>query len=246
MSNELSVNVNLNELSVVGASVMSEFFQAVAKSGGFLDRIQLYTKGGPIDNGLIAPGHYGVPRGDDIIQDLGHEIDVLPLCCRIKALDMRDRENILSNYDPGSPAFQIIKDLGDINGSKCMYGPTFLLFERGTGQFYELFCGTSSTRKEAAKIGSFLPKTPEDAKFLSQKMNRPVGTAAEPCTLKVKYVKKPTYGWHVPVCVPCSTPFTNLPETRVINEEIAKFMALRSSEIETIEEADAPMKKRAR
>jgi hypothetical protein len=244
MSNEL-VSVNLNQLPTTGLSVNSDIFQAVAKSGSFLDRLQLYTKGAAIDNGLISPGHYGVPRGDDVIQDLGNEIDILPLCCRVKALDMRDRDNIITNYDPTSEAFKVIKELGDQSNSGCMYGPTFLIFERGTGAFYEFFCGTSSTRKEATNIGVYLPKSAEDAEQLSLRLNRPVGIAPEPCTLKVKYVKKPTYGWHVPVCVLCSTPITNLPSTEVIVEEINKFMALKNTEIEKIEEADAP-KKRAR
>jgi hypothetical protein len=235
MGNDLAV-VNLNQLPTTGLSVTSDIFQAVAKNGSFLERIQLYTKGAAIDNGLIAPGRYGAPRGDDVIQDLGNEIDILPVCCRVKALDMRDRDLIVTNYDPTSEAFKVIKELGDKPNSGCMYGPTFLVFERGSGQFYELFCGTSSTRKEAPKIGAFLPKSAADAEKLSLQFNRPVGTAPEVCTLKVKYIKKPTYGWHVPVCVTCSTPMTNLPPMEVIVEEINKFMALKSTEVEKVEE----------
>jgi len=239
MGNELAT-VNLTQLPALGLSVTSDIFQAVAKNGAFLERIQLYTKGAAIDNGLIAPGRYGAPSGDDVIKDLGHEIDILPLCCRVKALDMRDRDSITTNYDPTSESFRIVKELGDTPNSGCMYGPTFLVFERSSGKFYEFFCGTSSTRKEAPKIGAFLPKSKADAERLR------VGTAPEPCTLKVKYIKKPSYGWHVPVCVPCSAPFTNLPATEVIIEEINKFMALKNTEIEKVEETDAVNSKRRR
>jgi len=245
MSNEL-IPVDLSQLQNTGLSVTSDIFQAIAKSGSFLERIQLYTKGNAIDNGLIAPGRYGVPRGDDAIQDLGNEIDIIPVCCRVKALNMQDRDNIITNYDPTSETFRKIKEMGDQPNSNCMYGPTFLVFERSTGQFYELFCGTSSTRKEAPKIGAFLPKSPKDAELLSLKYNRPVSAAAEACTLKVKYVKKPTYGWHVPVCIPCSTPFTNLPPVEVVLEEINKFLAMKNTEAEVVDPNDAPLKRRAR
>lgn len=239
MGNELAT-VNLTQLPALGLSVTSDIFKAAAKSGSFLERIQLYTKGAAIDNGLIAPGRYGVPSGD-VINDLGHEIDILPLCCRVKALDMRDRDNIITNYDPTSDVFQTIEKIFSTTAnSACMCGPTFLVFERSSGKFYEFFCGTSSTCKEAPKIGAFLPKSKEDAERLH------VGTAPEPCTLKVKYIKKPTYGWHVPVCVPCSAPFTNLPATEVLIDEINKFVALKNSEIEKVEEVDATNSKRRR
>jgi hypothetical protein len=244
MSNELIVP--LSQLPVTGISVVSAMFQDVAKSGSFLDRIQLYTKGAAIDNGLIAPGRYGVPRGDDSIQDLGNEIDIIPICCRLKALDMRDRENIVVNYDSNSETFKIIKALSDQPNSKCMHGPTFLVFERSTGSFYEFFCGTKSTRTESGKIGQFLPKSEADAAILSKQTNRKVSTYAEACTLKVKYIKKSTYGWHVPECKVCSTPIDNLPADEKIVEEMNKFMALKSTEAEAVEEAEAPAKKRAR
>lgn len=241
MGNELTT-VNLNQLPTVGMSVTSDLFQAIAKNGSFLDRLQLYTKGRAIDSGMIAPGRYGVPRGDDAIQDLGNEIDILPLCMRMKALDMRDRDAIVTNYDPTSDAFKAIKELGDKPNSNCMYGPTFLIFERGSGQFYEFFCGTSSTRMEAPKIGTFLPKSKADAEALTLKHNRPVSTSPEVCTLKVKYIQKPTYGWHVPVCVACSNPLTNLPPMETIVEEINRFMALKNTEIEKAEDV-APTKR---
>jgi hypothetical protein len=246
MSNNELIAVDLASIPTTGLSVTSDIFQAVAKSGSFLERVQLYTKGNAIDNGLIAPGRYGVPRGDDVIQDLGNEMDILPVCCRVKALNMQDRDNIITNYDSTSEAFRAIKELGDKPNSNCMYGPTFLVFERSSGQFYEFFCGTSSTRKEAPKIGYYLPKSAADAETLSRTLSRPVSTSPEVCTLKVKYIKKPTYGWHVPVCVPCSSPMTNLPSREVILEEIAKFMAMKSTEAEVVAAEDATARRRAR
>jgi hypothetical protein len=208
----------------------------LAKGGEFLDRIQLYTKGRAIDQGLIAPGHYGVPNGDDSIKDLGVEIDILPLCCRPKALDLRDKDAIVTNYDATSETFKTIRELGGLQDSGCMYGLTFLLFERSTGSFFELFCGTKSMRTESTKIANFLPMPEEAAAILEEKKGihvEPHGPLA--CTLKAKYVTKRNYGWHVPVCVQCSTPFTNLPPLDVLQSEVTKFMSMSDTVLEKVE-----------
>lgn len=246
MSNEL-VPVNLEQLPVVsgGLDITNVVFADLAKGTEFLDRIQLYTKGQYVDRGLIKPGRYGVPKSDDQIDDLGEEIDIIPFCCRPKALDLRDRDAIVTSYEPESELFQTIKALaGEVNSS-CMYGPTFLVFERNTGKFYELFCGTKSMRNEAGKIGLFLQLPPEAAEALQIKTGKPVQPHGPlPCTLRIKYVKKGNWGWHVPVAGQCSTPFTNLPPLDTISAEITRFMEAKSSTIEKVEETSAS--KRAR
>jgi hypothetical protein len=186
-----------------------------------------------------------VPNGDDSIKDLGTEIDLLPLCCRPKALDLRDKDAIATNYDPTSDTFKLVKELGSTQNSGCMYGLTFLVFERTTGRFYELFCGTKSMRTESDKIVCFLALPEEAAAQLEEKKGihiDPHGPLA--CTLKAKYVTKRNYGWHVPVCVQCSAPFTNLPPIDRIQAEVTKFMSLANTEVEKVEEA--PVSKRAR
>jgi len=239
------VTVNLENLPAVGYNAASDLLSDLTKSNEYLNRVQLYTKGAAIDKGLIPPGHYGVPDGDDNIKGLGVEIDILPLCCRPKALDLRDKDTIVTNYDPTSDTFKTIKELGSTQNSGCMYGLTFLIFERSTGQFYELFCGTKSMRTESNKIADFLSLTEKDAAYLEEKKGihtDPHGPL--PCTLKAKYVTKHNYGWHVPVCVKCSTPFSNLPPIDRIQAEVEKFMGLKNTEIEKVEETSTP--KRAR
>lgn len=235
MSKDLVVS-KLEQLPSVGLNAASSLLAELTKSGEYLDRIQLFTKGAAIDKGLIPPGHYGVPNGDDSIRDLGTEIDILPLVCRAKALDLRDKDAIVTNYDPTSETFKVVKELGATQNSGCMYGLTFLIFERSTGKFYELFCGTKSMRTESSKIAEFLAMSKEDAAAneVASGIHREAhGPLA--CTLKAKYVTKGNYGWHVPVCVKCSAPFTNLPPNERIQAEQEKFMALASTEIEKVE-----------
>jgi hypothetical protein len=159
---------------------------------------------------------------------------------------MRDKDAIVTNYDPTTTQFQEIETLGKVQNSGCMFGLTFLIFERSSGKFYELFCGTKSMRTESGKIGAFLPISPATAEFLEAKTGKPVKARGPlPCTLKAKYVTKGDWGWHVPVCSQCSDPLDNLPSVAVLVEEQAKFMALKNTEIEKVEEPTTG-KKRAR
>lgn len=165
----------------------------VAKGSEFLQRVQLITKGKYVDTGKIAPGHWGVPlTGGEEIEDLGESIDVVPWAVRPKALDMSDKDAIVSSYDTRDPEFQRIKNAPKNTG--CMWGPSFLVLERSTGRLYELFFGNKSGRQEAGKLKAFLPTEANKGQPL-------------PLTLNIRYKKTPDYGWHVPVVTKCSEPF---------------------------------------
>jgi hypothetical protein len=98
---------------------------------------------------------------------------------------------------------------------------------------------------ESDKIASFLPLPEDAAKRLEEKKGvRVEPHGPMPCTLKAKYVTKRNFGWHVPICVQCSTPFTNLPPVDRIQAEIEKFMNLANTEVEKVEETTGS--KRAR
>jgi hypothetical protein len=90
---------------------------------------------------------------------LGPSIDILPLARRLKALDMSDKEAIIANYDPTSDDFKDIAARSNESDSGCMYGTSFLVFEKQTGRFLEFFCGSKSTRPIAGDIAVYLPLT---------------------------------------------------------------------------------------
>jgi hypothetical protein len=222
-----------------------EMYDDLAKSAEFLARLQLFTKGKAIDKGHIRPGHYGIPESADDITDLTDSIDLLVLARRPKALDMTDKEAIIVSHNNESPEFKRIAAASLEKESNCMYGPSFLVFERSTGRFLEFFCGSKSTRGEAKKIYPFLPLTAADIKARGLKDQEPHGPL--PMTLKSKLVEKGTYSWHVPVVVKCSTPI-KLPSTARVIAEIKKFVAPQPDGVEKVEEpaADSKAKKRAR
>ena len=216
--------------------------QELTKGTDFLQRIQLVTKGKFVDTGKINPGRYGVPQpgGEDIL-DLGSEIDILPLAVRAKALDMRDRDAIIAVYDMNLPEFERIKILSKETNSGCMYGPSFLILERNTGNFYEFFLGNKSGRQESGKLRPFLPISQAKAEATGTEPHGPI-----PCTLKNRYVQRSAYGWHVPVVTKCSEPFTSLPLLDRIRDEVTKFAAAKDNGIERVTEEEEVSTGRAR
>jgi hypothetical protein len=183
----------------------------------FLPRIQLVTKGKYVDAGF-KPGHYGVPTGEDEIEDLGESIDVLVLAVRDKALDT-NQDPPVAVYDTKNPLFGDIKEKAGEKDSGCMYGPSLLVFERTTGRFYEFFLGNKSGRQEAAKIQPFLAVGDAAAKAAGVEAHGPL-----PCTFKAKYIKRAKYAWHAPQVTKCSNPITNLPPVEEVVDQITKFM----------------------
>jgi hypothetical protein len=238
--NELSLLETLNQLPSTQVGSDDE----LAKGADFLGRLQLFTKGKAIDKGHIRPGHYGIPEAADEITDLGDNIDVLVLARRPKALDMTDKDAIIVSYNNESPEFKRIAAQSMEKESNCMYGPSFLVFERSSGRFLEFFCGSKSTRSEAKKIYPFLPLTEADIKARKLADVPPHGPL--PMTLKSKLVEQKTYSWHVPVVVKCSTPFRNLPTRERIVAEITKFVTPKEDGVERVEEPEAKAGKKPR
>lgn len=231
MSNELiPFKVNLPAVTEEQLETLDE----VAKGSDFLPRIQLITKGKYVDEGKIAPGHWGIPQpGGDEIEDLGEKIDVIPFTCRPKALDVSDREAIITSYDIKDAEFQRIKVAPKNSG--CMWGPSFLALERSTGKLFELFFGNKSGRAEAGKLRKFLPTKDNN--------NTPA-----PASLGIRYKKTPDYGWHVPVITKCSEPFDKS-KTKVTSEKVAeeveKFLNPEAG-VEKVPEEEVNKSKRAR
>jgi hypothetical protein len=219
-------------------------YDELAKGGDFLGRLQLYTKGKAIDKGLIKPGHYGIPVSEDEIIDLGESIDLLVIGRRPKAIDMTDKEAIIVVHDHNSPEFQRIAQQSAEKESHCMYGPSFLVFERSTGKFYEYFCGSKSTRTEAKKVYPFMPVSQADIDARGLKDVEPHGPL--PMTLKSRYVEKGSFSWHVPVVQKCSVPFKNEPDVELMVKELNKFLTFKDGEqVEKVTEPEGK-KKRAR
>jgi hypothetical protein len=243
MSENALVSVDLNQLPRTQVGTLQQL-EDLAKSADFIGRLQLFTKGKAINKGLVRPGHYGIPASDEEVNDLGDSIDIIPLAVRPKALDMTDKEAILTDYDPESDEFKRIASQSLEKESHCMYGLSFLVYERSTGQFLEFFCGSKSTRSESKKLLPYLPVT-QAAIDTNPALKGTQAHGPLPLTLKSRLVEKGTYSWHVPVVVKCSTPFTKLPTMERIVKEITSFTTVKGDGVQRVKE-DATKKARAR
>jgi hypothetical protein len=230
-----------NSLSVLApqntalSNVDDKLFDDLTRNKGYLGRMQLYSKGSAINHGLVGPGEYGIPDGDDKIIRLGKNVDVLPLARRVKALDMSDKENIISVYDPKDPEFARIRDKAGEKDSGCMFGVSFLVFERTTGRFLEFFCGTKTSRAEAGKIYDFLPQVDKNG----------VPQPPRAITLGSRVIDSGSYSWHGSTIAECSTPISNLPSIEELQSEINSFQNPRTEKAEKVDEA-AVSNRRAR
>jgi len=195
-----------------------EFYNDLAKTTNYLKSIKLYTKGKAIDQGLIAPGHWGVYVSQTEIADLGTTIDVLPFSRRPCAIDWSNKQNIIRVYSELDPEFKRIRTASGDQNSNCQAGVSVLLFERNTGDFYDWFCYSKSTLKGARELFAYLPINEETA---AAKGVEPRG--ALPATLKIKLMTG-KFSYHAPDIRPCSAPIVNLPEdVGVTNAEIDRF-----------------------
>jgi len=217
MSNELVKN---DYTSLPTTSISRTALQEISKANEFLGRIQLYTKGRAIDTGTIAPGHYGVPQsGSDGILDLGGEIDVLVFAARAKAMNVSDLENIVVSYNPEDEAFQDIKSGADAGDNGNLYGHSFLLYERSTSEFYELFCCNKSARIFSPTLLPFLSLNAAEAEAAGEEPHGPI-----PATLGVRYAKNKKGSWHASTVKECKAPFTQEPPFARVVEEVTKFL----------------------
>lgn len=224
-----------NELATLTTLPVSAKPTNLARYGGdveYLQRVQLVTKGKYVDKGKIQPGHYGVPGQDDEILDLGDAIDVLVFASRDKALDTTE-DPPLAIYDVDDEVFQDIEKRAGTKDSGCMFGPSFLLFERNTGKFFEFFCGNKSGRMEAGKFNPFLPVSEAQAEAFGCEAHGP-----QPMTLRAKYIERKNYSWHAPQVFNCSTPFSNLPPIEEIVREIEKFLNPKTADVENVGEGE--------
>ena len=246
MSDTSLVLVNLDQLPSTQVGT-DEQFNDLAKSADYIGRLQLFTKGKAVNKGQVRPGHYGIPEGEEVI-DLGDTIDIVPLAKRPKALDMSDMDAIITKYDPEDAEFKRIKAESLEKDSHCMFGISFLVYERSTARFLEFFCGSKSTRSEAKHILPYCPLTQADIDRLAAAGNDVSDLAPHgpvPLTLKSRLVEKRSYSWHVPVVVKCSTPFTKQPSMDRIVKEINAFLTFKGDGVEKVQEPEGK-KARAR
>lgn len=191
----------------------------------FARSLRLAVKGQLVDEDGVQPGAYAIKDSDDV-EVLGKEVDVIPLTYIDKAVD-RSGEDVEMAFGKGNAAYQDIAKRCDDGGfdSGCMYGPVFLVFERTTGEFLEIFCNNKSMQREAKVLFNALPVTKAQAEKHGIDAKPPT-----PVLLGSKYLKDAKYPRQVPVWKASKATFDNPPSTEATIAAINNF--LKQAEVE--------------
>jgi hypothetical protein len=212
--------IPMDQLSVGGelATVGDDDFDDVILSSSFLARIQLFgANSDAVKEEKIGQGRFGLVRSKDDVEDLGKNLDCLPLAWRLKAMQIVDGE-VFSNFDHQSDEFKRIQAESEEQDSGCMYGVEFLLWLPELGVYVTYFLSSKSSRREAKPLRGLIGKG---------------------ATIEAKLVKTKRYSWHAPKVVACSTPFSELPDPNKMKEELAKFNNPNSSDTEGATDEEA-------
>lgn len=249
MSNELA---NLNQ-TAFPMSIHTQDDKAwgdVVTAASFLPYISLYGgNSNACKENLIGIGRYGLVRQKDKIEDLTAEFNVLALAWRYKAMQIGEG-GIVSQYNPKTEAFQLIKEKSEIKDSGCMYGVEFLFWvpELPARCFATFYCNSKTSRREAQNIRPFCPcpdqaAQPADPQTGFAGREAIKGHGPMPMTLKTQLIKTEKYRWHGPVATQCSTQF-GLPSMEDMIEQAKKFANPKESEVEVVKPGDKPSRDR--
>jgi len=227
----------VNALAALRATVPAETDKAaiadLITATTYLQRLQLYSKGNAVDRKLIAGGQWGVPQSADEITVIGESLDVLVLAYKPKALDLSNPKKPVSNFDPTSDEFIRIKKQAGVKDSGCMYGISFLVFERSTKMYLELYAGTVSLRKVAKDIMTYTPEENTEGDLPA-------------LTLGSKLVTNDKkQSWFVPTTQDCSTPIELPADAAKQREEFLNPPERKSSD-EAASDAETAATSRAR
>lgn len=186
-------------------------FDAVAKAGDWLPRIQLIGSNSDMaKEGKIQQGAYALITSKESFDDLTKEFHCLPLAWRPKAM-MITGDGIVSVYNPADKTFADIQAKSDEKDSGCMFGPEYLVWVQSVKKFATFYFNSKTMRREAPNLKKLL------------------GGAA---TVKSRLIKTQKFSWFGPVIVPCSTPF-DVPSMDEIKAQVEKFNNPPESEVET-------------
>jgi len=211
-------------------------FTDLAKGGDFLARLQLCSKDKYVLGGQIPPGSWGIPESADKITNLGKSVDVVPFARRPKAVDLSDKAAIINSYDMESAEFKRIRIKAGTKDSGCMFGPSFLVFERSSGRFLEWFCGSKTNRIAAKSMYPYLTLSEED--IAARRLENVEAHGPLPFTMNIELLTKGDFKWHAPVVVPCSTPFDEISVKQIIFE-MERFLNPPVSDVEKVPENEA-------
>ena len=212
----------MSDLTTFGGDI--PFSQAALTKPGanqerdYAARLQLVSKGKLVDSGKVRPGSFAVVDGENVT-DLGPSVDCIPLACLDKALDVSGEEVSVA-FGKDNPEYQRIAEAAGQPDSGCMFGPVYLLFERTTGSFLELFFNNKSGRIVADRLGALLPISKAAAEAHGVEARAP-----QAANVSSKYIEKGRYAWFAPEITKAEgVSFDNPPSAEALTKAVVNFL----------------------
>jgi hypothetical protein len=179
-------------------------FNAIAKSGSWLSRFQLFSaKADAVALGKIAPGRYGIVDGDKII-DLGTEVIVSVHSWRPQAMFIDKASNTVEiNYDTASDRFKQIQERSFTPNSNCLFGPDFLLWVPKAGKWVSFFMNSKTARRQSSGVREAIGQNG--------------------IKLGAKLIESKGFKWHGPVVEPFSAPLEPAAPEDEVESQVHNF-----------------------
>jgi hypothetical protein len=211
--------IPISELGGALLTAQDAAFDELITSTAFLPRIQVFgSTSEAVKEEKIGQGRLGLVRSKDDIEDLGKELDCIPLSYRLKAMQISGDE-VISVYDHTSDEFKRIQGESEQPNSGAMYGVEFLLYLPQQGEYVTFFLNSKSSRREAKPMRGLIGKG---------------------ATVEVVLIKTKRYSWHAPKVKACSTPFqAQLPIPDAMGKEIQRFLNPPNSTVEKASKEEA-------
>lgn len=193
-------------------------FASKAKTVGFLPTLKLFNSSAKaVKQNKIPMAHYGLVKNKDNIEDLGSNLDVIPVTHRFKAVE-KVGDSYYSYYDDTSEAFKRTEaTAAKDRQSGCMAGIEFLFWLPEASCFVLWYASTTSTLNIAKQVKAMYLKG---------------------VTLGVEYIETKKFSWHAPTIKACSTQL-NVPSQDDLDAELNKFRNPKEAEFEVDTEGDA-------
>jgi hypothetical protein len=195
---------------------------ALSSSSKFLPRLQfMISMSEKCKSGEFPINHFAFIK-DQNYEDIGEEVDVIPICWRPKAIDFSGEE-IITVYDrkadennQSTGEFKRIEEKAPEKGSDCMFGSEFLIWVPEKESFALFFCGSPTLRREASNINNYLGK---------------------PATFKPQKIETKKYTYYSATMVKCATSL-QLPPNDVFQATVNDFNNPPEQTVERVDEGE--------
>lgn len=170
-----------------------EVFGDMSSGASWLPRLALFGSNSDlVKEGKAQMATWGLIKSKDDFEQLGKEVDIIPVSWRPKAMKLTDSP--VSYFNPETPEFKDIQAKSDIQNSKCVFGPEFLIWVPSLAKFATYYMSSKSARNQAKEV---------------------LGMIGRGCTLGIKLISNKDYTWHAPVPKRCTSELTAPPQEQM-------------------------------